>query len=189
MRRIFLGGTFAGLVVFLFSAIDHMALPTGRMGIKTLAQEDLVLGAMRTAIHEPGLYLFPGMDLAKRMTPEEEKAWTARYVAGPTGILVYNPVGEQPLQPRQLSTELATDILAGCIAAFAVSLTTARFSIRVLLVTLLGLFAWLSISVSYWIWYRFPGAYVLAEGIDQVGGWLCGGVVLATVYRGRPAEA
>ena len=187
MKRIVLAGIFAGLVVFIFSAIDHMALPTGHMGLKMLPQEEAVLAAMRPLISEPGLYLFPGMDMSKRPTPEEEKAWVAKYVAGPTGLLVYNPAGEQPMQPRQLSMELATDILAACIAAYLVSLTTASFGQRVLMVTLLGLFAWLSISVSYWTWYRFPTAFVLAEGIDQVGGWLCGGLVLATVFRGSKA--
>jgi len=54
----------------------------------------------------------------------------------------------------------------------------------VLIVALLGLFAWLSITVSYWNWYRFPSAYAVAEAIDQVGGWLCGGLVLAAVFRG-----
>jgi hypothetical protein len=185
MKRVLLGGIFAGLAAFIFSAIDHMALPTGHMGLKTLPQEDLVLGAMRTAIAEPGLYFFPGMDLNKRPTAEEERAWAARYVAGPTGLLVYSPGGEQPMQPRQLSTELLSNILAACIAAFAVSLTRATFGQRVAMVTLLGLFAWLSVSVSYWTWYHFPAVYIVAEGIDQVGGWLFGGFVLAAVFRDR----
>ena len=65
------------------------------------------------------------------------------------------------------------------------SLTTASFGQRVALVTLLGVFAWLSISVSYWNWYHFPTAYIAGEAIDQVGGWLFGGIVLAAVFRGR----
>jgi hypothetical protein len=65
MKRILLGGIFAGLVVFIFSAIDHMALPTGHMGLKSLPQEDSVSGAMRAAISEPGLYVFPGIDMQK----------------------------------------------------------------------------------------------------------------------------
>jgi hypothetical protein len=89
------------------------------------------------------------------------------------------------MQPRQLSTELLSIILAACIAAFAVSLTRATFGQRVAMVTLLGLFAWLSVSVSYWTWYHFPAAYIVAEGIDQVGGWLFGGFVLAAVFRDR----
>lgn len=185
MKRIILGGIFAGLVAFLFSAIDHMALPTGHMGLKILPQEDLVLGAMSSTIREPGLYFFPGMAMDRKPTEEEQKAWAARYEAGPTGILVFNPRGAAPMTPRQLSTELLSNILAAIIAAFAVSLTNTTFAKRLLLVTLLGLFAWLSISVSYWNWYRYPAAYIAAEGIDQVGSWLCAGLVLAAIFRSK----
>jgi hypothetical protein len=73
-------------------------------------------------------------------------------------------------------------LLGGIFAGLAAK---ASFGQRVALVTLLGVFAWLSISVSYWNWYHFPGAYIAGEAIDQVGGWLFGGIVLAAVYRGR----
>ena len=87
------------------------------------------------------------------------------------------------MMPRQLGTELFTNIVAGCIAAFVVSLTAASFRRRVLIVALLGVFAWLSISVSNWIWYGFPAPYILAEGFDQIGGWLLGGFAIAWMYR------
>lgn len=186
MKRILLAGILAGVVVFVFSAIHHMVLPTGHMGLKTLPNEEPVLAAMRAGIPDKGLYIFPGVDMSRKPTDEEMKAWTEKYVTGPTGILVYSPGGEQPMMPRQLSSELLTDILAGCIAAFVVSLTTAPFGRRVLLVTLLGVFAWLAVTMSYGIWYRFPGAYVLGEGIDQIVGWFLGGLAIAWIYRSKP---
>jgi hypothetical protein len=185
MKRILLAGILAGVVVFVFSAINHMVLPTGHMGLKTLPAEEPVLAALRAGIREPGLYIFPGIDMSRNPTEEETKAWTEKYVQGPTGLLVYSPGGEQPMMPRQLSSELLTNILAGCIAAWVVSLTAAPFGRRVLLVTLLGVFAWLSITVSYGIWYRFPHAYVLGEAFDQIGGWLLGGFAIAWMYRRR----
>jgi hypothetical protein len=185
MKRILLAGILAGVVVFVFSAMNHMVLPTGHMGLKTLPAEEPVLAALRSGIREPGLYIFPGIDMSRNPTEEETKAWTEKYVQGPTGLLVYSPGGEQPMMPRQLSSELLTNILAGCIAAWVVSLTAAPFGRRVLLVTLLGVFAWLSITVSYGIWYRFPHAYVLGEAFDQIGGWLLGGLAIAWMYRRR----
>lgn len=89
------------------------------------------------------------------------------------------------MMPRQLSSELLTNVLAGCIAAYVVSLTALPFGRRVLLVALLGVFAWLSITVSYGIWYRFPTAYVVGEAFDQIGGWLLGGLAIAWMYRAR----
>ncbi len=44
------------------------------------------------------------------------------------------------------------------------------FSGRVLVVTLMALFAFLSISASYWNWHGFPPAFEIAEAIDQVAG-------------------
>ena len=58
---------------------------------------------------------------------------------------------------------------------------------RVLSVAALGLFAWLSISVSQWSWYGFPTAFVRAEAIDQVLGWLCGGVAIAVIVKPKAA--
>jgi hypothetical protein len=58
---------------------------------------------------------------------------------------------------------------------------------KVFLSTLLGLFAWLSISVSYWNWYGFTGAFTSAELIDQLGGWFFGGLVLAGMTRRKPS--
>lgn len=185
MKRILLAGIFAGIAVFIVSAIDHMVLPIGHMGVKALPNEEAITAAMRAGITEKGLYFFPGMDMSQKMTPEQEKAWIDKFTAGPTGLLVYSPGGEGPMMPRQLIIELLLDIVAACIAAWVVSLTATSFGRRVLLVTLLGLFAWLSVSVSYWNWYSFPGAYIAAEGIDQVVGWLAGGLVIARMYRPR----
>ncbi len=183
MKRLVLAGILAGIVVFVWSAIDHMVLPFGHMGVKMLPQEEVTLAALKASIPEGGLYVFPGLDLSRRPTPEEQKAFEAKYTAGPSGLLVIRMGGEAVMTPRQLSSELLTDVLAGIIAAFVISQTAAPFGRRVLIVMLMGLFGWFSISASYRIWYGFPTAYVVAEGIDQVVGWLLGGVAIAWVYR------
>jgi len=183
MKRVLLAGILAGIVVFVWSAIDHLVLPVGHMGVKTLPREEAVLSAMRAEIPEGGLYVFPGMDMSHRPSPDEYKAYEAKYVAGPVGILVLTRGGQPVMTARQLSSELFTDILAGLVAAFVISQTAVPFGRRVLIVMLLGLFGWLSISTSYRIWYGFPTAYVIGEGIDQVVSWLWGGVAIAWVYR------
>src|SRR5262245_35250593 len=182
MKRILLAGILAGVVVFVWSAIDHMLLPFGHMGVKNLPQEDATMTALKASIPEGGLYIFPGFDMENK-SDEAYKAYEAKFVAGPTGILVISPGGLQPMMPRQLTTELLTDIVAGCIAAWVVSLTSASFGRRALLVMLLGVFAWVSVSLSHWIWYHFPFPYIAAEGVDQIVGWLLGGFAIAWVYR------
>jgi hypothetical protein len=54
---------------------------------------------------------------------------------------------------------------------------------RTLAVTLMGLFAWLTVSVPHWNWYRFPAAFTTGEGLDGVIGWLLGGLVIAWLVQ------
>lgn len=179
-------GIVAGIVVFLWGFISHTLLPTGEMGLKTIPGEDAVIGAMRQAIHEPGVYFFPGIDMKKKPTDAEQKAWMAKIKAGPTGLLVYRTTGEA-FSPRQLVTELVTNILAALIAALVISRVAGGFGTRVLFTMLLGVFAWLSISLSYWNWYGFSKEFTTAELVDQLGGWLFAGLVIAGMTRRRVA--
>ena len=52
---------------------------------------------------------------------------------------------------------------------------------RILLATALGVFAWASIDVSYWNWYRFPDMFACSALIDQGVGWLAGGTVISLI--------
>ena len=185
MRKILISGIVGGIVVFIWGVISHVVLPIGEAGIRTIPNEDVVIRAMKETIHEPGLYFFPGLDMSREPTSAEQQAWEAKYRAGPTGILVYHPRGEQPLSPRQLITELVSNVMGALIAAFLLSLTATSFGVRALFVALLGLFCWLSISVSYWNWYRFPTAFIAAEGIDQIVGWLLAGLTMAAILKDR----
>jgi hypothetical protein len=189
MKRILLAGIIGGLIVFLWGAVSHMALPLGDMGMKTMPDEEVVISAMKSSLKESGLYFFPGMENHRNLSEREQKAWEAKYMAGPTGLLVYKAEGSKPLSPNQLLTELITNILAALIAAFLLSQTSVSFAARVLSITLLGLFSWLSISASYWNWYHFPGDFTAAEGLDQVVGWFLGGLALAAMVKGRIQQA
>lgn len=180
MKKVLLPGILGGLLVFIWSAIAHMVLPIGEMGLKSIPQnEDALLSAMKSNIQEPGLYFMPGIEMGKKPTTEQQSAWQAKYEAGPTALLVYHPTGEKAMSPGQLLRQLLFDVLCGLIAAFVVSLTVASLGMRALAVTLMGVFSWLSISVPHWNWYRFPGAFTIGEAIDGVIGWLLGGLLIA----------
>jgi hypothetical protein len=105
MKRLLIGGIVGGLILFVWSAFSHMVLPIGAMGLRSLPNENVVMPVMKDAIREPGLYIFPGMDLTRTLTSEEQAAWQERYRAGPVGLLVYRPQGENPMSPRQLITD------------------------------------------------------------------------------------
>ena len=184
MKKLLLPAILGGLVVFIWSAIAHMVLPIGGMGLKTIPNnEDAVLSAMKSNIQQPGLYFMPGFDMSRKPTEAEMSAVQAKYESGPTAFLVYHPTGVKMMSWGQLIREGIFNILAALIAAFIISTTTATLITRGIMIMLMGLFAWLSISASYWNWYRFPGTFIIGEGLDQVIGWLLGGLVIAWLLQ------
>ena len=186
MKKIVLAALAGGLVLFIWGAVSHMLLPLGEAGLKNLPNEESVLTALGSSISEPGLYFYPGLDM-KNATKEDQAAWAEKIKSGPSGLLLYRPSGGEAMSPRQLGSELLSNIFAAWIAAIVVAMISAPFGRRVLVVGLLGLFAWLSISASHWIWYGFPTAFVGAELIDQVVGWLLAGLVIAKIVPRQAA--
>lgn len=189
-KRILLGGVLGGIVLFLWGFVSHVLLPLGEVGLKSIPNEDAVLGALRDNIKEPGFYFFPWMEESPGQTKEQQQAamkqWEEKYKAGPAGILIYKVQGEQPKSPRQLLTQLGADIAVMLVAAFLLALAAvggATFLTRVLFVGALSLVGWLDIHISYWNWYGFPTDYTLAALVDAVIGYLLAGVVLAWLVK------
>jgi hypothetical protein len=185
MGRVLVGGLVGGIVFFLWGFVSHVVLPVGQMGIRSLPNEEPVLAAMREQIREPGLYFFPGMDMSRKLSDAEQKAWEEKYRTGPYGILVYHPNGEQPMSGRQLGTQFGTDVVCALLIALLVSMTAVGYAGRVAASVLTGVFAWVSISVPHWNWYGFPTAFALGEGIDAIVACLLGGLVIAWIVKGR----
>jgi hypothetical protein len=185
-KRIVIGGLLGGVALFLWGAVSHMMTPLGSMGISVIPNEEVVLGAMRSNLPGRGLYFFPGMDLSRTPTAEEQQAWERRYQNGPAGILIYRPQGGAPMSMAQLGNELASNVVLALIAAWLFSaasgsLTTAVS--RILFVALIGLVGGLDIHVSYWNWYGFPTSYTAAAMLDGFIGFLVMGVVFHFAIR------
>jgi hypothetical protein len=187
MKRILLAALLGGLAIFIWTAVAHMFLPIGGMGISTLPNEDIVLQSLADNIPAEGMYMFPGWDMSKA-EPEEE-AWYEKHRNGPAGILIYKPKGGEAMPPSMLINEFITNFLAVLIMAFVAASLTGSYGRRVLLLTLFGFFAWFSISASYWIWYGFPAAAVIAEGIDIIVGALVASLVVAIMVPAPAAPA
>ena len=188
--RTVLGVALAGLAMFIWGALSHMVLGLGEAGIKNIPNESAMVSAVRTNIDQSGFYFFPGMPDASGKSKEAkdaaEKEWTDKYRAGPNGILIVQTTGREPMDAAQLLTELASNVGCALVAALLLMLAAgslSSFGARVVFVALLGLFAHLSIEVSYWNWYGFPATYTWAALADQVIGAGIMGVVLALFVR------
>jgi hypothetical protein len=178
MKRIVLAAIVGGLVFFIWSAAIHMS-PLGMIGFSNLPDEDAVLDALRTNVTQSGLYFFPG--------ETEPKAWEEKLRRGPTGIMAYTAGGVPMFDPMQLAGELLSDIVAAFIAACIIAMITATYLRRVAVVALMGVFGWVSMLMSYWIWYRFPTSYILMEGVTEIVGWTIAGLVMAKMVVPRGA--
>lgn len=181
MKRIVIAAILGGLAVFVAGAISHMATPLGSMGFSTFPQEDQTLETLRGVTDHEGLYLFPGENAESHRTPEAQAALSEKVRRGPTGLLLIHPQGSDPNWAPLLLRELASNMLAALLLGFVLSHVAGGYGRRVLIAVLLGVFAWLSLSVSYWTWYGFPSAFTVAEGLDQMIGWLVGGAVIAKI--------
>ena len=184
MKKILLAAILGGLVMFVWSALVHMNPLTGMMGLTMLNEkEDAVMAAVRDNVKLPGMYFFPGCDMSKPMTREARAAWAAKYKAGPSGLLLVQPGGGEPMTPGQLVTEYALNFSCALIAAFILASLVGTYFRRVAVVMLLGLFSWLTISMAYWDWYLFPFPFIALDAINQVIGWLLAGLLMARMIK------
>jgi len=181
--KVLVGAFVTGIVVFVWGAISHMATPIGEMGIRQIPGEDKVVPAMKDAIREPGFYFFPAMENMKSPSEADQKAWEAKVKQGPTGVLIIHPEGGETISPRRLLTEFASNVVAALLAAVVLTQLRSGYFGRVLVVTLMGVFGFVSILVSYWNWYGFPTDFTMGAALDEVIGWFLGGLVLAAIVR------
>ena len=182
MKRIILAAFLGGLIVFIWSAIAHIATPLGMAGLSMLPNEQPVTDSFRANVAKSGMYFFPGIDMSHKPTHEEEKAWEQKIQAGPTGLLIITTGGGgAAMTPRQLVSELVTNIAGAYIAAILAAMMVGTMMKRAFAVALLALFATVSLSLSYWIWYNFPPAFVLGELVTEMIGWFLAGIAIAKI--------
>ena len=185
--RILIAAILGGAMIFVWGFLHHAVLGLGHRGLRALPQEEAVLQGFTKANLEEGLYLFPGIDFSREPTEEEKKAYEEKYLTSPAGLLLYRPEGGKLMPPSQFIFEALSNILSAGVVAFVVSRISAGYLYRLLAVTSFGLVGWLSISVSYWNWYKFPVDFIGAAAIEQVVSWFLAGILIAAIVRPRRA--
>lgn len=192
MGRKILAGILGGLAFFAWSSIAHLATDLGQTGLSELPNEQAVVNDLKANITVPGLYFFPGYGLGSNATHSQKMAamkdLAPRIKAGPIGLMVYHPTGYDALSPRQMFTELATNIIQVLLAVFLLGQTSiTSFAGRWRFITVAGILAAISTNVSYWNWYGFPANYTLAYISVVAMGFVCAGLVAAALVKPAPA--
>lgn len=192
MKRIILAGLLGGLVVFFWSALAHMVLPIGMMGMKIPADaaQQTALSGLSGQFNEEGIYLLPVPQPEIWDDDAAMQAFSARAAQQPYAFVAYQPQGVDGMAAfgMNLMRQGIISIAAALLAAWIVSLTLAGFMQRVLVVTGMGLFAWLVVNVPYWNWYRFPMEFTLGAFLEVVIGWLLAGLVIAALVNRRSGQ-
>ena len=182
--RIIIAAIVGGIIVFVWSAVAHIFTPLGTMGIKSLPDEARIVGTF-SGVPASGMYFFPGMDMTRKPTAEEQKAYAEKIRTSPSGLLIITKSGGESMSPRQLGSEFASNVIAALIAAILVSFMIGSWLKRAFAVALFGVFGVVSLLVSYWIWLGFPAEYICGELITEVVGWFLAGLAIAKIVRPR----
>lgn len=179
-----LAAILGAIIFFIWSAVVHMNPLTGPMGLSRLNEKEaIVMASLKDNVPQPGLYFFPGMDMSQHMSKDQEAAWSAKYKAGPSGLLLIQPKGGDVMMTRQLVVSFCSDLLGAFIAAFVLASTVGSFARRLSMVVSLGLFSWLAISAEQWNWYEFPFNFVLVDAINQIVGWFLAGLLMVRMIK------
>lgn len=180
--RLVIAAIVGGIVMFVWQAVAHMALPIGEMGMKTAtAQETAIAALQSSAVDGGGVYMLPGMSPEQWADEKARMAFQEQHKASPYAFVVYRPEGNPGLvnMVPNLVKQFVSDLIAAFLAAWVLALGAFGFGKRVLIAGTLGLFAWLTISVPHWNWYQFPAPFTVGALLEQVIGWLLAGVGIA----------
>ena len=181
-KRIVFAGVAAGVFMFLWSGIAHMALPLGRVGFQQVPNEEAFLAFAKTNLGTgDGLYYFPYMN---DHGADAMKAMEQKLATNPSGLLLYHPPGGTGMAPSQLVLEFLTECLEALLAVFLLSKTRlATFGARMGFVTGIGLVATITTNVPYWNWYGFPADFTIVALVVQLVMYAIAGAVAAFVLR------
>lgn len=177
MKRVLLAALLGGIVVFAWGALSHMVLPIGEMGISKVPGEQALIAALRENAPEAGTYLIPALE----GVPQDQ--WPA---SGPAALLSWRPETSYGMG-KNLVVEFASGTLAALIAAIVLCHAGAGVSLmrKGVLSMSLGVFAWLTLTVSHWTWYGISDGMLIGEGLDVAIGWLLAGLAMGALLGKR----
>ncbi len=180
LKSIAIATILGALIMFIWGGFSHMVLFIGT-GFTALPNENKIIETLQSSIPEQGLYFFPGKDFKKKYTTEEESVFMKKYQYGPVGMLLYRPIGGNPLSLIKMITQFLSNLMSCLIAVLLTSLIIAGYWKRVFVITILGGLGCISVGMVYWNFYEFPTSFFLAQCIDLLVGFFLAGLLIAKI--------
>lgn len=179
--RVLVAGLIGGILMFVWGVAAHMALGLGEVGIKLPTNENVALSGLQEGLGgQAGVYMLPSLDPKKMGDAAEVRTYSIKAVRSPYAFVVYQPQGtDMTRMGPQIGRQWASDTLSALALAFVMGVGALSFRQRVAVALAAAVFAWLSMSVPYWNWYRFPLDFTLAALVEQLIGWLIAGAAMA----------
>lgn len=179
--RVLIAGLLGAIVMFILSAVFHVATPLATIGFQPLPHEQAVVSAMQNSGSKPALYIMPWVD---PKDPQMMQKTADLMKTEGAGIFVYAPPhaagGDPTNMAPMLVVEFLKQFLECAIAAWLVSMMAGlSFAGRLGAVTLVGVVAGIATNVSYWNWYRFPTDYTVAQIFMEIAYAFTAGLVIA----------
>lgn len=165
----------SAVLVFVYAAASHMALPWRRNEWRRITDFAAIQAALRGL--EPGLHAFPAApDPRQQMTPE----WMERWSAGPSGWLILAPPG-----PIRMGRNMALSFVVFLAVAFLDAYVAAhslgpapRFGAVFRIVATVGIMSFGVGSIFWSIWYSRPWRAYAADATDAI----VHGVLMGAVF-------
>jgi hypothetical protein len=189
MIRLFVGALLSAVVLFVWGYVFWSASGVMVQFMHRLPDEDKAVQLFQDHDLESGTYLIPFPDPAAMNGTDKDKedVYLARRVKGPLMEIIYRKEGAaSPTNPLVLARGFCHYFAASLLAAVLLILAQPglpRYPMRVLFVTLAGVFATVAITFAKPIWFFHPWPTVLYEAAFQTIGWLLAGLVLGLVIR------
>lgn len=191
MGRLLIAGLLGGIVMFIWSALAHTALPLGETGLNMVAPDSAVAAALQGELGDKaGLYGFPGVAGNPHQDEAAMAAMTEKMKTGPSGMIIYHQPGYNPPMTTLMARELGLEVVQSLILAWLLSgLVTAGLAARTVTSALVGVAVGISTNGSYWTWWGFPTDYTLAAVVIQVVGYTLAGLAISFVlgWKSKPA--
>lgn len=197
--RAILGAVAGAVVLFCWGAAFWMGLADSFGGLRMLepAQERAVIATLTEQVPETGVYYFPGMPTHGKDLPDAEAErlndeWTARYEAGPLGVVQFTREGKGFMEPVVFVRGFGINLISTVLVAILVVLAgTGGFLQRFAVVAIFGVAATVSVHLIEWNWMYTPTDYMLMAAVDTTVGWVLAGLVMAAIIKtpkGRTAS-
>jgi hypothetical protein len=187
--RILLAGIAGGILAFFMGAVSHMVFQLQGRTMLNVPYETKLVEHLKGHALGPGLYMIPGVPAGAEGEQAKMNELNERYKAGPAGLLLIAPAGQDMMGPGTLGSELYSDVMAALVAAWMLSkfASTVGYFNRWMAVLLLAVFSWFSLTASYHIWYRFPLEFIRDEFYCAALEWGVAGLAIAAIVRPRAA--